>query len=176
MNKRTLVIVLTFIFLIGLTGCFSSNNLEYLVDTSGFPVGFTRISDGVQIGLGMNRQQVEQKLGIEDHAEWGFYDYDGMGIRFISEIASMFSVYYPNWSITHGISVGDNMQKILDSFEYIEIFDDFGNPITTDSDNEVVGITALNNEENPSVMILFWINEYEEIRSIVLSAVERTAP
>jgi len=169
MNKKVLAIVMIFVFMMCLIGCSGS------VGETEFPTGFTRVSDGVQIELGMSQIEIEQKLKVGEHDFGNSYEYDEIGISFINETASSLITFYPSWHI-QGISVGDSMQEVLDNFEHILLLDDFANPITTDSDSEVVSILVLNNKENPNVSIHFRIDEHREIYSIVLLAVERAVP
>ena len=55
MRKKMLSVAIIVILAIGLMGCGDSIELEFLTTEDGFPIGFTRVSDGVQIRLGMHR-------------------------------------------------------------------------------------------------------------------------
>jgi len=143
MHKKILSIMIIIVLTLGLVGCITSGDSE-------FPTTFTRTSDGLQVSLGMHRDEIDDIL---TPAEWQdladpfirvsrFYE-EGVRISYsdddivwsmlISEVADQAE----DWVIA-GFSVGDSVQSVIDSEKFInfihrplgviEIVDDAENP------------------------------------------------
>jgi len=126
MRMKLLSIALMLTLVIGLTGCFFGE-IEFPVSEIGFPIGFTRISDGVQIYIGMNRYEVESVMGsgIECQYFYGamFYDIVSdivMGrevttgrirVQYYNDMVTAVGTASPNWAIVDGVSAGNNIQS-----------------------------------------------------------------
>jgi len=148
-----LIVILT----ISLIGCFDTKILEFQTNEDGFPIGFTRISDGVQIYLGMHIEDVERVLGdrFEYQGRTGSYFgeeiYDGQdgfilfGFDDVEMVVSIL-VTMKGWAAVGGFLIGDNFQRVIeyDGFErfYHRIVDDRW-------------IVIDDAPENPSISLLF---------------------
>lgn len=158
MKNFLLCIALVSIFTIGLTGCFCTNEpieLEFLTNEAGFPIGFTRISDGAQIGLGMSRDEVENILGEPKTSEelgeirflerFGIYD-DSLSIFYNdNNIAEFITHRSEDWVATGGFFIGDDIQNVIDS-------DKFSSLIYS---NESHSVIILDNLEAPKFELGF---------------------
>jgi len=79
MTIKILKNLLVIILIIGLMGC--TNRLGFPTDENGFPMGFTRASDGAQVYLGMYRDDVVSILGEPSFVELGRIAYHYSGER-----------------------------------------------------------------------------------------------
>jgi len=131
MYKKILFAMISLVLLISLTGCREPIELEFAVTETGFPLGFTRMSDGAQINLGMHRSEIESILGESGDtsrvmAEYGAIvgtygrsedgDSGFIDIRYTPEgKAVSIGLFLPNWAVSGGFSLGDNIHDLLDS-------------------------------------------------------------
>ena len=171
MYTKVWAVVLIFIFMASLTGCIGVSEPQNSTYETGIPVRFTRISDGIQISLGMTQEQIEQKLGS---GKLGYpfanhYVYDDISVLFRDDAVSVIFMECLNWSIA-GISVGNDIQKVFDTFGDVTIFD---------SANEVDNLNDIENLDNARILVtrgteniifstIFTINEHREIETITL--------
>jgi len=127
--------MLTLALIVILTGCVNSNELEFPVSDTGFPIGFTRVSDGAQIRLGMHRDEIEailesvdkhrreafrlmlETVGIEYDESLGLYLGASGGhitIQYNSDnIAYAFNSVANDWVLAGEISLGDDVQDVI---------------------------------------------------------------
>jgi len=129
MRIKILSVAFVIVVIIGLIGCRGFFEPE-------FPITITRISDGIQISFGMDRENIENILVpmSEDNKSilesWEIRD-DIMGLygdvdNFIRviyneyDIAWIFNIRCSDWTFA-GISLGGDIQRIIDSerFEHI---------------------------------------------------------
>jgi len=167
------------IFAIILTGCGSSepeslttesgsNEQEFLTTETGFPIGFTRISDGAQVGLGMSRDEIGAILQSRNIRTWEPMEssgwavaYDGIIlIYYFVDNVSRISTGSEEWAIAGGFSVGDNIQSVFDSNEFRHLIHI--------AENRMV-VTFDDPPENASFMIEFVYNEDGTISGIFFS-------
>ena len=137
------------------------------------PIGFTRISDGAHIRLGMSRDDVGKILEswnifTEEPMESSgpivsYYDYITI-FYFGDTVARIGAAVSEEWATVGGFSVGDNIQSVFDS-----VFD--SNRLLrfthNDEDRNVVIDAHL---DNAPFRIVFFYNEDGFIRSILLMA------
>jgi len=162
--KKVLSGVLVLVLLFSLSSCFAPRVLEFPVSETGFPIGFTRLSDGAQIYLGMTRDEVGRILvatnaqgerlvstgsmvmyrsGREVAKSIGYIDDRAVYIVSISE----------NWAIVGEISPrGDILQNIIDSGIFPNI-----TPLS-----EPDAWEAFDNAENPIYALIFGFDSISE--------------
>jgi len=136
-----MVLVIALIF--GLTGCFQGRELDFPVSETGFPIGFTRVSDGVQISLGMYINEVESIMS--DSVEYrfpqvGLVFFDDIDIRYVNYRLTSVSTRMEDddWIIAGEISVGGDIQSAIDS-------DNFTNLIHAHRPNAIIFVDDLEN-------------------------------
>jgi len=166
MRTKVLYIVLCLALL---TGCVEPIELEFAVTEMGFPLGFTRISDGAQINLGMSRSEIESILNMvsdyefEDTGvyEWGdevigiSYNYDG--VAWSIGIFDRSDIVMPSgdWAIVGRFSIGSNISDVIDSSKFTYIVEG-GQLIIYDA------------PRNPTYGLVIGRNENDTIRSMQL--------
>jgi len=121
MYKKILNIILVLALTLGLTGCWSIG-LEFPVSKTGFPIGFTRLSDGAQIYLGMTREEIGKVLGEAIEPFWFpvLYD-DQIVIQYSNSNVTSIGTLSENWAIADGIFFGDSIQNIINSEIFFDI-------------------------------------------------------
>jgi len=169
-----------------LTGCFgvSETNefveLEFPVSETGFPTGFTRISDGTQIRLGMHRDEFEailesanelqremftttwDTIGIEYNEFFGLYlGVNGYIIIDYKDDNTPYSIssITEDWVLPGGISIGNSIHNVIDNGEFPHVIHNV----------EKSEFFIFDNPELSVYMILLEYNEAENIRAIHLN-------
>lgn len=130
MLKRILSIALIMILAISLTGCICSSEPNFPTSETGFPIGFTRLSDGAQIYLGMSEDEIGNviteilitqrlealRLGIINQNERLYGETGYIRIQFRPDgTANTISTVSNQWAAAGNISVGDSIKSVLDS-------------------------------------------------------------
>jgi len=147
--KKVLGGLLIMVLAISLTGCFAPRRVEFPTTETGFPIGFTRLSDGAQIYLGMTRDEVGEILYainmwgdiVESQGERVNYGYFQDALKLIDynedDGVVLISSTSEDWAIAGGISVGDSILVTLvsDSFP-IPMPRDYGDSITFGYDDD----------------------------------------
>jgi len=156
---------------LGLTGCLSIG-LEFPVSKTGFPTGFTRISDGVQVYLGMTRDEVREVLVVTNErgeeiassgslVNYGAAKMDGwFQIEYYNNIAISIMSMSTDWAINGGFSTGDNIRSIVDSNSFTNLRHSSGLPLNT--------YDAVDIAKNPTYALSFGYNSDENITVIHL--------
>jgi len=137
------IVILLTVWIAGLIGFQLSNPMDFLTTEDGFPTGFTRINegtphDGVQIGLGMHMDEVEnvvrrlprslenstlQYFGNPENAR-AYNTWRGGTIVVIynySNIAQNIATQSRNWGIAGNVFVGDNIQSVINGGKFLHI-------------------------------------------------------
>jgi len=160
MFTTVLKLLLAAILFVGLIGCVNVIELDFPTAEDGFPIGFTRISDGVQIYLGMHKDDVMNVLGeptgvVDGRFGYGvnvYGEYVGSGIEFSYNydgiINSIGILAWEDWITVGGLhALIDDIEKVRDIFENGEL-SQFHN-LYDSSTGQYRPFTIIDNPENP---------------------------
>ena len=148
---------------------------DFPVSETGFPIGFTRLSDGVQIRLGMTEYEIGRVVteisehermvaiasGLIDENErlYGRTGYIGVTFR-PDGTANIVSTNSNQWAIVEGISVGDNVQRIFDNDRFLYVLHSY-----EDRHTWVIDRSAF---EETVYLFSFFYDEHRRISDIAL--------
>ena len=141
---KLLSVILMIVVIIGLSGCGKVFEPE-------FPITITRVSDGVQISMGMYRDDIENTLEVmPEHDKFIQIIYSD------NNIARGFNIRCFDWTFA-GIFVGGDIQIIIDSgkFEDIYYYGMANPPDMLPPVSGTVGI-LLEYEESSTILNLFY--------------------
>ena len=152
---KALNIILALVMIFSLAGC--SNSQE-----SGFPTTFARVSDGVQISLGMHRDDVEKILEnwVHYNPKMSTYEDELFIVYNYEDIVIAIDMETENWTFA-GISVGDEIRSLYDN-------DIFSNPNYGFKHLEGISIDIVDDRENITYLLMFSYNDEEAIDFIGL--------
>jgi len=118
MRRKIAVAMSMIVLAVCLMGCFNSAE-PILIDPT-FPMTFTRISDGVQVRLGMHRNEVGEVLEprspatgelMESYGHLVFYD--GVIINYSNDRVTRIATNIEGWVIAGEITMGTPIQSVL---------------------------------------------------------------
>jgi len=144
MKNRIFVAVVIMVLVVGLTGCFCSNEME------SFPTYFVRISDGVQLRLG-HRDEILQYFGYDEKLPGVTFFPNDFGEVFALSITS------EDWMFADGISVGDNIQSVTDNNPFLHTLHSV--------DSRSFSFTDVDSFESPT----YWLRVHYDEDGIITS-------